>query len=62
MSTANQDASAETFTDSQVEEAIKSFLKYGEETLNKSHGGYYAGHGWAARCLRYHLGKLQDKK
>lgn len=52
----------ETFTDSQVIAAIREFLKYGEQEFNKSHSGYFSGDGWAARCLRFHMGKLEAKE
>lgn len=53
----------ETFTDDQINQAIKQFLDYGEQTYvphalaahEAGHGGYFSGPGWAARCLRYHL-------
>ena len=60
MSDANS-APEESFTDEQVNEAIKAFLEYGAESfvgdgeMNKGHRGYYSGAGWSARCLAYHL-------
>lgn len=49
----------ETFTDSQIENAVEQFLKFGEDQYQKSQEGYYSGSGWAARCLRYHLEQLK---
>ena len=61
--------SEEEFTDSQVRTAIDAFLEYGEKSLVKrlepytaGHHGYFSGDGWAARCLRYHLRKLEEGK
>ncbi len=53
----------ETFEDWEVDQAIKQFLEYGEETLNNAKGqkGYFSGNGWAARVLRYHLKQRELK-
>jgi hypothetical protein len=58
----------EEFTKENVTDAIKLFLKYGEETFNpeeklkiKGHKGYYSGNGWAARALRSHLEDLTNE-
>lgn len=54
----------ETFSQTQVMMSIKQFLEYGEDTCfeEMGHRGYYSGHGWAARCLRFHLRKLEAMK
>src|ERR1039458_861971 len=48
----------ETFSEHEVEHAIRQFLQWGEQEYQKSHKGYFSGPGWAARCLRYHLSQL----
>ena len=55
-------AHGETFSDSQVEDAIKSFLEFGEQQYLKSQQGYFSGPGWAARCLRFHLAQLKTRE
>ena len=60
--------SNEYFTPTQICNAIKAFLDYGEESFNPDkqigdgvgHGGYFSGNGWAARCLRLHLEQLKN--
>jgi hypothetical protein len=48
----------ETFTAEEVQQAIRSFLIYGEDQYGKSHRGYFSGQGFAARALRFHLDRL----
>jgi hypothetical protein len=48
----------ETFTAEEVQQAIRSFLIYGEDQYGKSHQGYFSGSGFAARVLRFHLDRL----
>ena len=54
-------APKETFSDSEVEQAVEQFLEFGESEKGHAHHGYYSGGGWAARCLRFHLEQLQVK-
>jgi hypothetical protein len=49
----------ETFSDWEVEQAVRQFLEFGVQTFGTAHKGYYAGGGWAARCLRFHLEQLK---
>lgn len=58
----------ETFTDSEVESAIRQWLNLGDELVERYKKGeipmpcaYFSGNGWAARCLRYHLQQLEKK-
>jgi hypothetical protein len=51
-------APVETFTVEEVQQAILSFLGYGEAQYGKSHHGYFSGQGFAARALRFHLDRL----
>jgi hypothetical protein len=44
-------APMETFTE-------EAFLQYGEDEFCKSHQGYFSCGGFAARALRFHLGRL----
>jgi len=50
----------ETFTTQEVQSAISYFLEYGEMQFGKSQCGYFSGDGWAARALRFHLGRLKS--
>jgi hypothetical protein len=50
----------EAFTHRQVIQAIESWLEVGEEGYEQWHHGYFSGHGWAARCLRWHLEQLKE--
>ena len=50
----------ETFTTQEVQYAISYFLEYGEMQFGKSQCGYFSGDGWAARALRFHLGRLKS--
>ena len=55
---------AETFTKDNIQAAIEQFLDFGEKSFNVmpgGHFGYFAGCGWAARCLRYHLEQLKKE-
>ena len=51
----------ETFSDEEIVRALEQFLEFGEATFQRAHRGYYAGSGWAARCLRYHLEQMRAK-
>lgn len=51
----------ETFSDWEVEQAVRQFLEFGEQQHGRAQNGYYSGGGWAARCLRFHLEQLQAK-
>jgi hypothetical protein len=51
----------ETFHKHEIEKVIKDFLVFGEDQFGKGHHGYFSGHGFAARCLRYHLEQLKIK-
>lgn len=58
----------ETFSSEQVQDAIARFLEYGERSLLNElslnapgHRGYFAGNGWAAHCLRWHLEQLKQQ-
>lgn len=53
---------SEQFTDEHIETAIQDFLAYGEAENGKSHQGYFAGDGFAARCLRKHLHILEQTR
>jgi hypothetical protein len=56
------DFSSESFDRKEVLHAIEEFLAYGEKEMGKSHQGYFAGDGFAAKCLRSHLAELSKKK
>lgn len=51
----------ETFTNDEIRSAIKSFLRFGEDQYDKSQAGYFSGPGFAARAMRFHLKKLEEK-
>lgn len=51
-------APVETFTPEEVQQAIRSFIAYGEDQYGKSQQGYFSGNGFAARALRFHLDRL----
>ncbi len=50
--------SDDPFTADQVIDAIESFLGVCEKRADPYNGSYFAGSGWAASCLRWHLGEL----
>jgi ABC-type sugar transport system ATPase subunit len=50
----------ETFINSEVMNAIKAFLDYGEQEYLKSQQGYFSRPGFAARALRWHLEQLKQ--
>lgn len=47
------------YTADQVIGAIEDFLFYGESKADPHNGSYFAGSGWAASCLRWHLSQLE---
>lgn len=47
------------FDRSEVISAIESFLELGEKQHIEGLGSYFAGHGWAATVLRWHLNAVQ---
>lgn len=58
----------ETFASHEINDAIRQFLKYGEESFvgdvedkGFGHRGYFCGDGWPARCLRYHLDEFRKE-
>ena len=51
----------EIFSNNEIINAIISFLEFGEDQFGKSQGGYFSGPGFAARALRFHLKKLEEK-
>lgn len=52
----------EIFTHDDIIHALISWLKFGEDELDKGHKGYFSGGGWAARVMRSHLDSLMSPR
>ena len=53
----------ETFTNEQVKDAIRQWLRWGEDAYKAGHQqGYFSGDGWGARCLKFHLRRLSKRR
>jgi len=48
------------YSSSQVTQAIKQFLEFGEQTLGSAHQGYYGPGGWAYECLKWYASQMNQ--